>query len=747
MKRHSLLFFTAICALIFGILAPAALPQTAEKPAASQSDEQKKGTGVVPQGVKLAAQMPDGAQPKIFRFPKAATKTLANGTRTFVVTDKEQPMVTVQLVLLNAGSADDPAGKPGVANMTADMLTQGTDSRTAQQIAQAIDFVGGSLNASADKDSTYLSVTVVKRDFALAMDLLSDILLHPSFKKDELDRRRQQALSGLQVQYSDPGYIAGVVLGRLVYAQHPYGLPGIGTPDSLRKIEREDLVRFRETRYTPDRALLAFAGDITAETAISAAEKYLGSAVWPKKGTSAAAPPKPAPVQGLHIFLIDKPDANQTQIRVGRLGIPRNHPDYILLYVTNRIFGGGFNSRLSTEVRQKKGLTYGAYSNFNSYKEAGDFSASTFTRTEATAEATKLVVDLISRMSTGELGPKELDFARDYIAGVFPIQTETGEQVASRIVSVAQYDLPADYNDTYQQKVLAVGPSEVKAMSGRYFDGADLILVLVGNTKQYRDAIRKEFPAAKYEELPFDQVDLLAPDLHKPKPATAAATPESKEKGKSLMLAAAAAAGGLALSKIESVQFTGKGDLILPQGKIAAELNTVLAYPDRMRIDISVPMGTMKTGFDGKAGWLATPQSVMDLPASMAAENLRTIALVAGWGLLRQALENKSEVNYIGEEEVEGRKLAACEWTSPAGPTKLYIDPASGMLIGTRYRQTSMQGTAEQLELWADFKAVEGSQFPFKIVQYREGAKAGEFTVTSIKLNINPEAALFTKPK
>ena len=201
--------------------------------------------------------MPAAAPTIRYAFPKAATRILENGVQTFVVSDSEQPMVTVRLVLTGAGSINDPAGKPGVANMTADLLTQGTASRSAQQIAEAIDFVGGTLSAGADKDGTYVTVSVVKKDFALAMDLLSDILLRPAFKKEELERRRQQALSNLEVQYSDPAYIADVVLQRIVYGQHPYGLPGSGTPDSLRKIGREDLVRFWEVHFGPEQALLA----------------------------------------------------------------------------------------------------------------------------------------------------------------------------------------------------------------------------------------------------------------------------------------------------------------------------------------------------------------------------------------------------------------------------------------------------------------------------------------------------------
>jgi zinc protease len=490
---------------------------------AQEQDARKRGTGTVPPGVKLESQMPAAAPTKPFHFPDAVTKTLANGLRTYVVSSKEEPMVSVRVALTGAGSVNDPAGMPGVANVTADMLTQGTATRSAEDIAQAIDFVGGRLSASADEDGTYITVTVVKKDFALAMDLLSDVLLHPSFKKDELDRRRQQALSDLLVRYSDPEYIADVVLNRLIYGKHPYGLPGSGTPDSLRALDREALVRFHDTYYVPGGALVSFAGDTEPVEVFAAAEKYLGAAAWPRRESQSAAFPSPAPARGTHIVLVDKPDANQSQIRVGCLGIPRNSPDYIPLYVTNRIFGGGFNSRLSTEVRIKKGLTYGAYSGFECNRLAGEFSASTFTRTDATVEAARLVVDLIRKMSTGELGPQELDFARDYLAGVFPIQTETAEQVASRILTAVQYGLPADYNAAYQQKVLAVGPADVKRMAGRYFDAADLTLVLVGNVKEFRDAIHKAFPAAKYDELAFDQVDVLTPDLRKAKTEAAAA--------------------------------------------------------------------------------------------------------------------------------------------------------------------------------------------------------------------------------
>jgi zinc protease len=504
--------------------------------------EGKNGTGTVPSGVKLMPDMPAAGSPKAFHFPKAAMKTLPNGLKVFVVSDPAQPAIAARLVIQTAGSVKDPANMPGVAQMTANMLTQGTAKRSAQDIAEAIDFVGGSLEASSGKDSTSVALNVVKKDMNTGLDLMSDVVLHPAFSGAELDRQRQQLLSNLTVQYSDPDYLASAVFSRVVYESSPYGWPQEGTPATAQKLTREDLTKFHDGNYAPNQSLLAFAGDITPEAAFAAAEKYFGP--WSKLDVAPAMPQPPVPPSGQHIWLIDKPDAVQTQIRVGTLGIRRNDPNYIPVAVTNRIFGGGYNSRLNTEVRVKNGLTYGAYSSFSPHRYAGSFGVGTFTRTDATVQATKLVVDLLTNMSKGDIASKELDFARDYLAGVYPIQSETAESVADRILTVTEFELPADYNDTYPDRIRAVTPEQVKEMAQRYLETTDLDIVLAGNVSAFRDGLKKEFPNAKYEEIPFDQIDVLAADLRKPKNAATAATPASLKKGAAILVAGAKASGG-----------------------------------------------------------------------------------------------------------------------------------------------------------------------------------------------------------
>jgi zinc protease len=499
------------------VMARAQAPE--ENPAAPSSNpstSNSKGTGIVPPGVKLVPDQPPAAAPKEFHFPPGVMKTLSNGLRVFVVTDHSEPAVAAQLVILSAGSIEDPQGIPGVAKMTAGLLTQGTEKRSAQQIAEAIDFVGGSLDASAGKDSTAVTLNIVKKDLATGLDLMSDVVLHPTFQAEELERQRQQLLSGLTVQYSDPEYLASAAFARTVYDGSAYGWPDDGTPESAKAFARDLFVKFHDANYAPNTSLLAFAGDIDPDEAFVAAEKYFGG--WARQPIAAVAGAAPNPLHGVHIWLIDKPDAVQTQIRVGKLGISRTDPNYIPVVVMNRIFGGGYNSRLNTEVRVKKGLTYGAYSSFDPHRYAGTFSVSTFTRTAATVQATRLVVDLITQMAKGDVMPKELDFSRDYLAGVYPIQSETAEQVANRVLTVAAFDLPADYNSTYPDRIRGVTVEQVDEMAKKYLQPNDFDIVLAGHISAFRDDLKKAFPDAQYEEIPFDQLDLLAPDLRRAKP-------------------------------------------------------------------------------------------------------------------------------------------------------------------------------------------------------------------------------------
>lgn len=742
--------------VIASALAASAQPQQAQQAqqeqqgsAANQTTanqpEKKGGTGIVPPGVKLIPQMPQAGAPRPFEFPNAAEKTLGNGLHVFVVTDRKEPAIAARLLIMTAGSVKDPADEPGVAAMTANLLAQGTEKRSAKDIAEAIDFVGGSLAASAGKDGTTVTLDVVKKDLDLGLDLMSDIVLRPAFRSEELDRQRQQLLSGLTVQYSDPQYLASAILSRVVYGQSPYGWPGEGTPETVQKLNRDELAKFHDGNYAPDQSYLAFAGDITPEQAFAAAEKYFGE--WARKEIAATAPVLPATLSGKQIWLIDKPDAVQTQIRVGKIGIRRGDPTYIPVEVMNRIFGGGYNSLLNTEVRIKKGLTYGASSQFSPHLHTGAFVVSTFTRTEATVEATKLVMDLLSQMSAGGATQEQLKFAKDYLAGVYPIQSETAEQVADRVLTAAIFDLPPDYNRTYPDKIRGVDLNQVDEMAKRYLSTDDVDVVLVGNVSAFRDAFKKQFAPATYHEVPFDQIDILAPDLRKPKAVEAAATPEALEQGKQILLAAAKAAGGEGLAAVKSIAMTENGKQPGMNGEVPISVKWSVAYPNHSHGDVSYGGQAVTQVCDGKSAWIAMGGQVHEVTRAIG-EFERGIALFGGgWGLYQEVLAGKISGQSIGETEIDGKKTEGVAVQAAFGRVQLFFDPATHLLAAARFQAASPQGVIDTEQHWSDYRPVDGRQFAFSTVTYRGGAKFMESTVADVKINPPVDESLFEKPE
>ena len=756
--------------------APAAIAQQSSAPVSrsestpSSSQEPQKASGIVPPGVKLVPEMPAAGAPHAFEFPKAASKTLPNGLRVFVVSDHRVPAVAARLVILSAGSIQDPAGMPGVAGMTAGLLTQGTAKRSAKEIAETIDFVGGTLEAKAGRDATTVTLDVVMKDLGVGMDLMSDVVLHPSFRAEELDRQRQQLLSDLEVQYSDPNYLATMAFARTLYGASPYGLPEQGTPATVKKLQREDFVKFHDANYAPNQAMLGFAGDITPEDAFAIAEKYFGA--WPKIDVAAAAPQIPSAATASHVWLIDKPDAVQTQIRIGRLAIRRADPEFLPLDVTNHIFGGSYNSRLNTEVRIKKGLTYGASSAFTAHRYTGSLAVETYTRTEATVDATKLLMDLLTGMSQGKISQKELDFARDYLAGVYPIESETAEQVADRVLTVAAFDLPADYNQTYPVNIRATSLEQVQAAARKYFTTGDLDIVLVGNVSAFRDALKKQFAGAEITEIPFDQVDVLSPVLRAspqaaatpgasptgtsaaPSSATSAATPaatpaptpESLERGKQILLAAAQAAGGAALQSVATLGFSENGTLHNPRGDRQLSVTWQVSYPDRSFGEVNLGGATIQQVCDGKSSWLKFPDGIHDT-TNMIGEFKRGITLFGGgWGLYQEVLAGKISGQAIGEEEIAGKKTVGVAIAGPFGALKLYFDPATHLLAAARYQSVSDRGPSDNEQHWSDYRTVEGRRFAYATDTYRDGTKLFESTVQSVQVNPKLDDVLFVKP-
>jgi zinc protease len=471
--------------------------------------------GVSPAAAQLA-EWPSERPPRPLaarevNFPPYEIRTLDNGLQVVVVQHDEQPVVTLRM-LIRAGAAADPQGKQGVAVLTAALLDQGTEKQTAAEIADTIDSIGGALGAGAGTDLSYASVLVMKDSLALGFDMLADVIRRPAFRDEELQRQRQQALSGLQVSYQDPDYVAGLVFDRLVYGFHPYGLPNTGTPASLPGLAREDLVAFHDTYYVPNNAILAVVGDVTSELAFAQVERAFAD--WERQEVPArdvTAPPPPT----RRVVVINKADAVQTEVRVGQLGVARTDEDYLAFDLAMKILGGEGANRLHRVLRSERGLTYGASAEMQALQQAGDFAAETDTRSAATAEVLRLIVDEISRLQRERVSDRELADAQAYLAGNFPLTIETPDAIAAQVLNVLFYGLPLSEIETYRERVNAITPDDIQRVARAYLRPDRLSVVLVGNATAFTNQLAGVgFP--KFEEINLSDLDLTSVNFQRP---------------------------------------------------------------------------------------------------------------------------------------------------------------------------------------------------------------------------------------
>ncbi len=386
------------------------------------------------------------------------------------------PTVHLQL-LIKAGGTLDPQGREGTANLVASLLDEGTTGRSSQQIAEAIDFIGASLSAGASPESTVLSLHVLKKDLKTGLELFSDELLHPTFPEEELKRVRQQIIGGLIAEEDEPEAIAHKAWQELVYGTHPYHHPTEGYRESLPAITRQELVDFHQRYYQPRLAILAVVGDLTRRDVEQLLVQYLGA--W--KNTDRQPPPEvptPEPMPP-KTKLIDK-ELTQATIVLGHLGLPRNHPDYYAVTVMNYILGGGgFSSRLMKQIRDNQGLVYGLSSGFHAMKAGGSFSINLQTKNATANQALDETMKVIGQFQTDGATPQELDEAKAYLIGSFPLRMDTNAKLVGLLTSLEFYNLGLSYLNDYPKKIAAVTLADVQRVAARYIHPDQMAMVVV----------------------------------------------------------------------------------------------------------------------------------------------------------------------------------------------------------------------------------------------------------------------------
>lgn len=711
------------------------------------------------------------------KFPPYHIQTLPNGLQLVTVLHHEQPVVSMRM-LVRAGGALDPKGKNGLADLALSVITQGAAGKSALELNGEVDFMGAVLGAGAGTDLSFVNMIVMKDSFETGLRMLSDIARRPNFDAEEIDRQRQQMLSSLQVSFQDPEFIANAVFRRLVYGFHPYGLPQSGTPETIAAITRDDLVAFHRGNFVPNNAILAIVGDLSDEEAFEGVKKIFGD--WERRDV----PPGtflPPPDPTRRIVVINKPDAVQTEVRVGHLGVRRAHADYMALNLSIRILGGEGANRLHQVLRTERGLTYGASADFDTLKESGAIEASTNTRSQATGEVLRLMVDEFWRLQRERVGERELSDAKAYLTGSFPLTIETPDAIATQVLNVLFYGLPVEQLESFRQRVNGVSVDEVERVS-RYFLRPDrLSIVLVGNAAEFTPQLRRAGFGA-FEVIDMDDLDLTAPDFKKPRrgaqnlerasfsvlrasfsqtstrnqaPGRQNAAPGTQNdaragagsEARELIDRAIAAKGGLErLRAIKSITAVTEAQMTTPEGTISAQTTTYLEYPDRMRVETQLQDGDIVQTFDGTRAWVKDRMGVHQVPDRMI-RDLRgtfkrdTVAalLAAHDGTLRARL-------LPDVRDSRGMRRRAVELSgTDLEPVVLNID-AETFLVSSQNYVAGGQGAPLIEEEFSDYRPIDGVQIAFAASVSQFGRKVLERRVTSIRINAPLNPSLFQRP-
>jgi predicted Zn-dependent peptidase len=435
-----------------------------------------------------AAQAPDRSRlpvsgpPPTLKLPAIQKRQLTNGLPVWIVGLHEVPVVQVSL-LVTRGTGDDPHGKFGVASLTAAMLTEGAGSRSSLELADAIDFLGADLRAFAGVDSSAIRLHIPVARIAEALPLMADVAQRPTFPKEELERVRQQRLTSLLQARDSPETIASVAFSRVVYGpSHRYGTALMGTVETIKALMPADLEAFYRSAYRPTNSTLIVVGDTVPDRVMPLLEKNFGG--WKAHGPEAARPEQKAPAQhtGRQLVVVDKPNAPQSQIRIGGVGVARSNPDFFPIQVMNTILGGGFSSRLNLNLREKHGYTYGASSFFDMRRFAGPFTAAAGVQSDKTAES---ITEFLNEMRgmLKEVPADELERAKNYVALRFPTMFEATGDIAGRLETLIVYRLPDDYYAKYVQQIQAVTSADVLRVAQRYLPVDRATIVVVGDRK------------------------------------------------------------------------------------------------------------------------------------------------------------------------------------------------------------------------------------------------------------------------
>jgi zinc protease len=423
---------------------------------------------------------PEPLAPIAFHTPKPFIAELANGLKIVIFEDTRLPLVSYRLAFFS-GDVNDRPDSHGVSSAVAAMLSEGTRNFSSRELAEKIERLGASISASSSDDFTMIAASSLSLYNSELLDLMSEIVLRPNFPENELDLYRRNTIEHLKFQRSQPGFLAGEQVARLIYGEHPYAITS-PSPEDVEKLNRSALVDFHSRTYLPNNAILIVVGDVDLEESVKEIDERFKR--WTTGEVESTSFPSFPTASERTLTIVDRPGSAQSNIVLAKTAIERKNPDYFPFLVMNQVLGAGASSRVFMNLREDKGYTYGAYTRFDAKRLGGDFEATAEVRTAVTGDSLKEFFYELHRIRNERVSDEELEDAKNFLVGVFPIRAETQEGLTNLIVSQYLHGLPEDYLQTYREKVSAVTADDVERVAQKYIQPEKLAIVIVGDAAE-----------------------------------------------------------------------------------------------------------------------------------------------------------------------------------------------------------------------------------------------------------------------
>ncbi len=670
---------------------------------------------------------------KPFQIAKPHRVALPNGLILFLMEDRELPLIDA-FAYVKAGTRNDPPGRVGLAEILGEAWrTGGTKTKTGDELDDFLEARAAKVETSIDTTSATVSLSCLKGDFDQVLKVFADVLREPAFAEDKIKLAKNQVNTAIARRNDDPMEIADREARKLVYgADSPYGRTVEYA--TVATVTREDLLDWHKKYVHPNRIVFGVVGDFDSK----AMEQKLRQtfAAWPKGPDVSEPEPayRKAPRPGF--YLIEKEDVNQTNIRLVHLGTTRNNPDFFALEVANEVFGGGFASRLFSNVRSKKGLAYAVWGRVGTeYDYPGILAVGMGTKSQTTAAGIDALFEEVKGIVEQPPTAEELQKAKEAILNSFIFRFDSKAKILRQQARYEFFGYPADFLDRYGREIEKVTAEDAARVAKKYIRRGDLAVLVVGKTADFDRPVSSFGPVAKLD------ITIPAPAGEKP-----ALTAESKEAGKALFSKVVERLGGSGkVAGAKDLRMKGKAIAKTPQGEMTLDVTQVLILPDRVYQQMQMPFGTITMVSVPGGAFMTGPMGTQDLPPSAKDELTKEINRLPLL-LAQKANDPKLSVSAAGMENIGALEAAILDVSYGGTEVRWYVDPATGRILRSSHASVAPSGPGTSVTDYSDFRTVDGMTFPFKHETSVNGEKSQTMTVEEIRINSGADPKLFEKP-